>query len=454
MDTIHGLSSSRLASIAEAEADRFRASHPRCAALATQSAPHYLFGLPMHWMRDWPTPSPLFVRDARGAELWCADGHRHADFCLGDTGAMFGHSPPPVAEALARQASRGLTAMLPADSLARIGERLASAFGLPRWQICLSASDANRFVLRWARAITGRSKVLVFDGCYHGTVDDTLVDRAADGRTITRASLLGQVHDLALGTVVVPFNDAPAVERVLAAGDIACVLTEPALTNCGLVPPAPGFLDAVQAACRRHGALLVLDETHTVSAGPGGCTRAFGLAPDVVVVGKAIAGGMPCAVYGFSDEIAARMEAAKRAAPDGHSGIGTTLSASLLAMAALDANLEHVMTAHSYATMQARAAMLERRLVDMLRAAGMPWSVTRLGARMELQFRAMPPRNADEARAAMDERIERALHLYLLNRGFLVTPFHDMLLVSPVTTEADIAALVQSAARFIDEARA
>jgi len=454
MDTTHGLSSARLASIGEAEAARFRAAHPRCAALATHSAPHYLFGLPMHWMRDWPAPVPLFVTEARGAELWCADGHRHADFCLGDTGAMFGHSPPPVAEALARQASRGLTAMLPADSLARVGARLAAIFGLPRWQVCLSASDANRFVLRWARAITGRRKVLVFDGCYHGTVDDTLVDRADDGRTLARASLLGQVHDLALGTVVVPFNDADAVERALAAGDVACVLTEPALTNCGLVPPAPGFLGAVQAACRRRGALLVLDETHTVSAGLGGCTRALGLAPDVVVVGKAIAGGVPCAVYGFTDDVAARMEAAKRAAPDGHSGIGTTLSASLLAMAALDANLEHVMTAQAHATMDALAATLERRLLDVLGAAGLPWSVTRLGARMELQFCPAPPRNAAEARAAMDERIERALHLYLLNRGFLVTPFHDMLLVSPATSERDVAALAQCVGGFIDEARA
>jgi glutamate-1-semialdehyde 2,1-aminomutase len=237
----------------DAEVRRFLDTHPRSRALAADSTAHWLYGLPMHWMRDWPTPQPLFVAEARGATLTCADGHRYADFCLGDTGAMFGHSPAPVARALAAQAARGLTAMLPAEVVPEVGGRLAAIFGLPRWQLALSATDANRFVLRWARAITGRRLVLVFEGCYHGTVDDTLVDRADDGRTLTRASLLGQVHDLALSTRVVPFNDLAAVEAALAGGEVAAVLTEPALTNCGLVPPQPGFLDGLQAACVNGG---------------------------------------------------------------------------------------------------------------------------------------------------------------------------------------------------------
>jgi glutamate-1-semialdehyde 2,1-aminomutase len=427
------------------ETRRYRERHARSAALAAASAPHWLYGLPLHWMRDWPLPHPLFVERAQGAELVCADGHRHADFCLADTAAMYGHAPPAVVRALSAQAARGLGAMLPGEALAEVGALLSRVFGLPRWQLALSASDANRFALRWARAVTGRARVLVFDGCYHGTVDDTLVDLRVDahgrGRTVARASLLGQVHDPAASTVAVPFNDLAAVERALAGGDIACVLTEPALTNCGLVPPAPGFIQAVQALAREHGSLLVLDETHTLSTGAGGWARVNGLVPDMLVVGKAVAGGVPCAVYGFGEALAQRMEAARAAAPAGHSGIGTTLAGNLLGLAALRAMLQEVMTADAHERMSRGAARLQAGLEAAIGAAGLPWTVTRLGARLELQFSAATPRNAGEARAAFDEPLAAALQLAWLNRGVLVTPFHDMLLVSPQTTDADIDAV-------------
>lgn len=427
------------------ETRRYRERHARSAALAAASAPHWLYGLPLHWMRDWPLPHPLFVERAQGAELVCADGHRHADFCLADTAAMYGHAPPAVVRALSAQAARGLGAMLPGEALAEVGALLSRVFGLPRWQLALSASDANRFALRWARAVTGRARVLVFDGCYHGTVDDTLVDLRVDahgrGRTVARASLLGQVHDPAASTVAVPFNDLAAVERALAGGDIACVLTEPALTNCGLVPPAPGFIQAVQALAREHGSLLVLDETHTLSTGAGGWARVNGLVPDMLVVGKAVAGGVPCAVYGFGEALAQRMEAARAAAPAGHSGIGTTLAGNLLGLAALRAMLQEVMTADAHERMSRGAARLQAGLEAVIGAAGLPWTVTRLGARLELQFSAATPRNAGEARAAFDEPLAAALQLAWLNRGVLVTPFHDMLLVSPQTTDADIDAV-------------
>jgi glutamate-1-semialdehyde 2,1-aminomutase len=305
-------------------------------------------------------------------------------------------------------------------------------------------------VLRWARAATGRPRVLVFDGCYHGTVDDTLVDRAADGRTQARASLLGQLHDLALGTVVVPFNDDAAVRAALAHGDVACVLAEPALTNCGLVPARAGFLEAVQQACAQHGSLFVVDETHTLSSAWSGQARAQGLRPDFLVVGKAVAGGLPCAVYGFTESMNERMQAAKHAAPDGHSGIGTTLSGSLLALAALRANLAEVMTPSAYAGMLGVAALLEARLHAVIERAGAPWTVTRLGARMELQFCAATPVDAEAARAAMDDALERALHLFLLNRGLLVTPFHNMLLVAPQTSPDDVEQLAAAVASFIE----
>jgi glutamate-1-semialdehyde 2,1-aminomutase len=450
---IHGLCPRRLAEVHAAEVERFRAEHPGSRALADRSAPHYLFGLPLHWMRDWPLPHPLFVESAEGVSLRCADGRHYTDFCLGDSGAMYGHSPAPVARAIAEQARRGLTAMLPSTLTAEVGERLADCFGLARWQVVLSATDANRFVLRWARAITGRPRVLVFDGCYHGTVDDTLVDLRAEAggraRTVTRASLLGQVHDLASATVAVPFNDLAAVEAALAVGDVACVLTEPALTNCGLVPPLPGFMPALEAACRRAGTLFVLDETHTVSAGYGGYQRLHGLEPDFLVIGKAVAGGLPVAVYGFGDVIAQRMEAAKAAAPEGHSGIGTTLSANLLAMAALRATLTEVATPQACAAMEAGAADLAETIGAMLARQGLAWTVTRLGARMELQFCAEAPVDAAAARAAMDAHIESVLHLWLLNRGLVITPFHNMLLVAPQTQASDRARLVEAIEAFV-----
>lgn len=446
------MAENRLELLRQREQAHFVTAHPRSIELARRNAAHYLYGLPMHWMRDWPSPVALHVTEARGAELVCADGLRYADFCLGDTGAMFGHSPAPVAAAIAAQAARGLTAMLPADCSAEVGTLLTARFGLPRWQLALSASDANRFMLRWARAVTARPKVLVFEGCYHGTVDDTLVDLdPATGATLTRASLLGQVHDLAAGTRVVPFNDLAALQAALAPGDVACLLAEPALTNCGLVLPESGFWAAAQAACRAAGTLLLLDETHTLSTGPGGYTRVHGLQPDALIVGKAIAGGLPCAVYGVTDELAGRMEAAKHAAPEGHSGIGTTLSASLLTLHALHASLRDLVTEAGYVRMQAGADQLEAGLQALIRRHALPWSVNRLGARMELQFCATPPRDARAARAAMDDALERCLHLWLLNRGVLVTPFHNMLLVSPETRIDQIGLLLEQLESFVQQ---
>ena len=423
----------------DAERQRFVHSHPRSLALAAQAGEHFLFGVPMHWMRDWPTPATLFVSQARGITLECADGLHYTDFCLGDTGAMFGHSPAPVAEAIARQATRGLTCMLPADNTPAVGELLAQRFGLPLWQLALTASDANRFVLRWARAITQRPQLLVFDGCYHGAVDDTLVDLdPASGRTVPRPSILGQVHNHHQYTRVVPFNDLNALEAALADGQVAALLAEPALTNFGLVPPAPGFWEAAQALCQRHGTLLILDETHTLSSGPGGYARHHGLQPDFLVVGKAVAGGLPCAVYGFSSDVGQRMRMAKEQAPQGHSGIGTTLTANPLTLAALHAALQHLHTPASYAAMLAAAQELESGLRQRIHAAGQPWTVTRIGARLELQFMPRTPRHAQDVRAFGQPELEAFTHLFMLNRGVLLTPFHSMLLCSPATTAEDV----------------
>jgi glutamate-1-semialdehyde 2,1-aminomutase len=426
----------------KSERQRYLQLHPTSARLADEARKHFLYGVPMHWMNDWGTPTPLFVREARGAHFTCADNIDYTDFCLGDTGAMFGHSPEPVARALEEQARRGFTAMLPGVNTPDVGAALADQFGLPYWQLATTATDANRFVLRWARAVTGRTKLLVFDGCYHGTVDDTMVD-VVDGKTVSRASLLGQTVDLGLHTVAVDFNDLAAVERELATGEIACLLTEPALTNCGMVPARPGFIASLRELTERHGTLLILDETHTISSGRGGWARNAGIEPDFIVFGKPIAGGLPAAAYGFSEALAKRMQDAKDAAPPGHSGIGTTLSGNMMTLAAMHATLTEVATPAAYEHMLTFAATLEQGLNTLLDRHALPWCITRIGARLELQFCPSAPVNAKEARAAQHDDLEHAIHLYLLNRGVLLTPFHNMMLVCPETRQTDLDTLLK-----------
>ncbi|MDY0329199.1 MAG: aspartate aminotransferase family protein [Thiomonas sp.] len=436
------LPADRVARFHALETARFLAEHPRCAALHAKGQRHFLFGVPLHWMADAPTPVPLYVDRAQGARLFDVDGHEVIDFCLGDTGAMFGHSPAAIARTLAEHGADGATTMLPSTVALDVADLLEQRFGLPMWQFTATASDANRFVLRWARAITQHRHIVVFNGCYHGTVDDVFVDLDAQGATHTRPSLLGQVHDLTAYTRVVEFNDLDALRNALAAGDVACVLTEPVLTNIGMVLPEPGFLEAVRRLTREYGALLVIDETHTLSCGPGGYCRANGLQPDVLILGKPIAGGTPGAAYGFTAEVGARMQAAKAAAAPGHSGIGTTLSAGLLTLRLMRAMLSEVMTEAAYAHMFAVAQQVADGLEGVIASHGLRWTVTRIGARCEVQFAPQRPRNGSEARAAFDHALEPALQLALLNRGVLLTPFHNMLLASPAHTAADVEALI------------
>jgi len=437
LPTRAGLRQDTLDAIALQERTRFTDANPLSQAWAARSAPHWLFGVPLHWMNDWSTPFALHVAHASGAHVTDVDGHTRIDFCLGDTGAMFGHAPPAVVSAVQRQVAQGCTTMLASADAALVGEELARRFGLPYWQTAMTASDANRFLLRWVRAATGRKKLIVFNGCYHGTVDDVFVD-LVNGRAQARDSLLGQVHDLTAHTVVVEFNDLPALEAALQAGDVACVLAEPVMTNIGMVLPADGFWEAAQALIRAHGAMLILDETHTLSSGPGGYAVAHGLQPDALVFGKPIGGGVPCAVYGFSEALAQRAMQAKRDAPPGHSGIGTTLTASMLAMAAMRATLCEVATPAAFDHMIA----MTTRIADGLRAAiarrKLPWCVTQVGARCEFQFCTLAPANGSQAGSILDAELEQLIHLCLLNRGVMITPFHNMLLSCPATTPADV----------------
>jgi glutamate-1-semialdehyde 2,1-aminomutase len=419
----------------------FATRNPRSLELSKRASEHLMFGVPLHWMNDWGTPFALHVAQARGAHLTDADGHDLVDFCLGDTGAMFGHSPAVVCEAVVRQLPGGLTAMLPGDDAHAVGRLLHERFGLSHWQFAMTATDANRFVLRWLRAASGRNKLLVFNGCYHGTVDDVFVD-LIDGVPTQRDSLLGQVHDLTEHTVVVEFNDLAALEKALQGNDVACVLAEPAMTNIGMVLPEPGFWESAQKCIRRHGSALIIDETHTISCGPGGYTRAHGLRPDAMVIGKAVGGGVACAAYGFSADWAKRIVAAKQAAPAGHSGVGTTLSGNMLALAAMRATLSGLMTDAVYAPMLRRAEALAQGLRSSIARNGLPWCVTQLGARCEFQFCATPPRNGSQAAAAMNPELEHLIHLALLNYGVMITPFHNMMLVCPDTSDADVEKLL------------
>ncbi len=427
----------RLAQLHDVEEQRFIDTHPRSAQMAADARTTLLGGVPMAWMTRWPGAFPLFFDEAHGARFTDVDGHEYVDFCLGDTGAMTGHALPQVADALFAQASRGITTMLPNADAAWVGAELARRFGLPIWQMAMTATDANRFVLRYSRFLTGRPKVLVFDWCYHGSVDETLVTLDSSGRPVPREGNIGPQVDPTLTTVVVPFNDIPALETALATGEIACVLAEPALTNIGIVLPDPGFHDALRALTRKYGALLVIDETHTICVGPGGATAAWGLEPDFFVIGKTIGGGMPAAAYGCTTEIAERINELLADKSVDTSGVGGTLTGNALAMAAVKATLSSTLRAADFAQMIPLATEWASGVRATIERHDLPWHVQQLGGRAEYWF-CPPPRDGAAAAAAIDHELDDFMHLWAVNRCILLTPFHNMALMSPHHTTADV----------------
>ncbi len=451
MRTVPTLDRTRLARLMERERAAFAADHPRSGALHERASRSLLDGVPMNWMVKWAGPYPLFVEQARGAHFSCVDGHEYVDFCLGDTGAMAGHGPAPTIEAVERQLRRGITHMLPTEDAIAVGEELQRRFGLPYWQFTLTATDANRFSLRLARLITGRSKVVVHNHCYHGSVDEAFATLADDGRVVARRGNIGPAVDPALTTRVVEFNDLPALERALADQAVAVVMIEPALTNVGIVLPEPGYLEGVRELTRRTGTLLLIDETHTICAGPGGATKAWGLEPDILVIGKTIGGGIPAGTYGFTAAIADRISALIALEDADVGGIGGTLAGYALSLAAIRATLGEVMTDAAFERMIPLAARWAAGVDEVIRSRGIPWHVTRLGARAEYHFMPDPPRNGSEQAAHGDFELERFLHLYAMNRRILMTPFHNMALMSPVTTEADVDRHTEVFAAAVDE---
>jgi glutamate-1-semialdehyde 2,1-aminomutase len=427
----------RLQSLMQREQQKFVADRPKSATLFERARKSLLGGVPMNWMAKWAGAFPPFVREARGAEFFDVDGHRYVDFCLGDTGAMTGHSPSATVSAVEQQARRGITLMLPSEDAIVVGEELQKRFGLPYWQFALTATDANRFSIRLARHITARPKILVFNWCYHGTVDESFIT-LADGVAKARRGNIGPAVDPSVTTKVVEFNDLSALEASLKREDIACVLAEPALTNVGIVLPQPGYHAALREITRRYGTLLIIDETHTICAGPGGYTRAENLEPDFLVFGKPIAGGVPGAAYGFTAEVAQCILERQNLEDCDTGGIGGTLAGNALSLAAMRATLQKVLTKEAFDRMIPMAERWTEGVTKAITEFDLPWTVTRLGCRAEYLFAPQAPRNGTEAHDAMDFELERFMHLYAMNRGILLTPFHNMALMSPVTSKEDI----------------
>lgn len=432
----------RLASLLEREVEQFHALHPRSAELRDRA--DHLFGrVPMTWMNMGAGGFPLAFSTARGARITDVDGLDYVDFALGDTGAMAGHSPEPTVRAVQQRIAEqgGITTMMPTEDAETVAAELAGRFGVPLWSFTLTATDANRWAIRLARMVTGRPRILVFSYCYHGSVDESLVVVGPDGHAQVRDGNVGPAVDPTTTTRVVEWNDLEALDRELAHGDVAAILTEPALTNIGIVLPEPGFHDALRALATRHGSLLIIDETHTFSAGPGGMTQRDGLAPDIVVIGKSIGGGIPSGAYGLSAVVAEAVdECVARGTADlvDVGGVGGTLAGNALSLAAMRSTLHEVLTEQAFEHMIELAARYTAGVQRTIDAFDLPWSVVQLGARSEYRFARPAPRNGGESAAAADPELDAYLHLFLANRGILLTPFHNMALMSPATTADDV----------------
>lgn len=427
----------RVKELMAGETASFLRTHKGSKRLFERAKKSLLAGVPMNWMVRWAGPYPIFVTEARGSHMGDVDGNRYLDLCLGDTGSMFGHSPKPVVEAVRRQVSKGITMMLPTEDSVWVGEELSRRFGLPYWQVAMTATDANRFSIRLAREVTKRKYVLVVHGCYHGTVDETLINLVEDN-VVPRGGNIGPPVPPSMTTKAVQFNDVPALEKALAPEDVACVLMEPAMTNRGIILPDPGYHSSLREIATRTGTLLIIDETHTICSGIGGYTGAHGLKPDMITMGKPLASGVPVAAFGVSQHVSDRVM--ERILSDGtdESGLGGTLTGNALAVAAMRATLEKVMTRQAFSRMLPLAERFEEGVDDVIKSGGLPWHVTRLGVRVEYSFCATAPRNGAEADAAKDSELEKLLHLMLLNRGILMTPFHNMALIAPSTTRKDV----------------
>lgn len=423
----------------EQEKELFTRNNPNSYELFQRAQKSLVRGTPMHWMANWPSPYPFYIDRAQGAKVIDVDGNEYTDFCLGDSGAMFGHGNENTAAAIKKQIDKGSTVMLASKDAIIVGEDLQKRFGLPFWQLATSATDANRFAVRLSRIKTGRDKVLVFNGKYHGSLDETQVS-LEDGEMVPQQGVFQNAVDFDKTTKIVEFNDIEAVEAALVTEDVACVLIEPVMTNVGVVLPQPGFHEKLREITRRTGTLLIIDETHSISTSPSGYTGKYNLDPDIFVLGKAIAGGIPAAVYGMTSELNEMMT--KHTERDNyrisHCGFGGTLAGNVLTVSALRATLENIMTEENYNHMNKMAKEFEAGVLEVIEDYDLPWHVTRIGARVEYMFGDKAPITGKEAKGMRNPKLEAAIHLFLLNRGILITPFHSMALMCPSVTSEDV----------------
>ena len=427
-----------LATLRKKEEERFLLLHPASGELFKQGQAHMPGGVPMSWMAKWPGAYPVFVKEAKGARFSDVDGNTYIDFCLGDTGSMTGHSPDATVAAIREQVGKGITAMLPTADAAIVSAELAQRFGLPLWQFTVSATDANRHVIRYSRMITGRSKIVVIDRCYHGSVDETFATLDGAGKTVSREGNIGAPVALDQTTRVVEFNDIAGMEKALAHGDVAAILMEPAMTNVGIVLPQAGYLEAVQELAKKHGSILIIDETHTISVGPGGMTADLGLKPDFLTIGKAIAGGIPTGTFGMTQKIADDIARLVELEIIDTGGIGGTLAGNALSLASMRATLTQVLTQENFDRMIDLGTRWSDGVDGAIKEFDLPWTCNRLGARGEYMFAQSAPITGADANNAGDFELEQYIHLRMLNDGFLITPFHNMALMCPDTTAADV----------------
>ncbi|MCX6449497.1 MAG: transaminase [Actinobacteria bacterium] len=428
----------RLAQLRSIEDERFLKTHPKSGELFEKAKLSMPGGVPMSWMSKWPGAYPVFVEEAKGASFIDVDGNTYIDFCLGDTGSMTGHSPTATVTAIREQVGRGLSTMLPTQDAAIVSAELAERFKLPLWQFTVSATDANRHAIRYARMITSKQKIIVIDRCYHGSVDETFATLNSKGKTVSREGNIGAPVELDLTTRVVPFNDLPAMKKALANDDVAAILMEPAMTNVGIVLPETDYLSGVQELAKKNGALLIIDETHTISVGPGGMTADLGLTPDFLTIGKAIGGGFPTGAFGMQQHVADSIKRLVDLEVIDTGGIGGTLAANALSIAAMRATLTKVLTKENFDQMIKLGNRWADGVEETINKYKLPWTVNRLGARAEYMFSETTPKTGRDAADAGDFELEQYIHLRMLNDGFLITPFHNMALISPDTTSTDV----------------
>ena len=433
-----------LIALRKIEDQRFLETHKKSGELFATAKDSMPNGVPMSWMSKWPGAYPVFVAEAKGASFVDVDGNTYIDFCLGDTGSMTGHSPEATVAAIREQVGRGLSVMLPTKDAADVSTELAKRFGVALWQFTVSATDANRHVIRYSRLITKKSKIVVIDRCYHGSVDETFATLDASGKTVSREGNIGAPIELDKTTRVVPFNDLDAMKKALQQNDVAAILMEPAMTNVGIVLPVDGYLKAVEKLAKEFGAKLIIDETHTISVGPGGMSAQLGLQPDFLTIGKAIGGGFPTGAFGMSAEIAQEIKSQVELEVIDTGGVGGTLAANALSLAAMRATLTKVLTEENFEKMIKLGTRWADGVEKVIEKYKLPWSVNRLGARAEYMFSAKSPTTGREAADAGDFELEQYIHLRMLNDGFLITPFHNMALISPDTTAADVDAHTQA----------